>query len=84
LIAVNLGNGQPVAIARVNSPLMFDHPQKSVCYADFTSIADPEIANLSNNYLFYHQELVYQSNPFVGNHLRLLESHNSQEGISSL
>lgn len=59
-------------IGSVNNPLMFDHPQKSVCYADFTPLADPLIANLSNNYLFYRQESVYESNPTVGNLLRLI------------
>ena len=59
-------------IGVVNNPLMFDHPQKSVCYADFTPVADPQNANLSNGYLFSRQDLRYQSNPTVGNLLKLL------------
>ncbi len=59
-------------IGSVKNPLMFDHPQKSVCYADFTPMADPGIASLSNNYLFYRQELAYQSNPSIANLLKML------------
>ena len=59
-------------IGVVNNPLMFDRPQKSVCYADFTPVADPQNANLSNGYLFSRQDLRYQSNPTVGNLLKLL------------
>ena len=59
-------------IGCVNNPLMFDHPQKSVYFTDFTPIADPGLANLSNSHLFYRQELVFQANPTVGNLLRLV------------
>jgi hypothetical protein len=59
-------------IGFVNNPLMFDRPQKSVVYADFTPLADPFLANAANSYLFYRQDTRFQLNPSVGNLLNLV------------
>ena len=59
-------------IGKVNNPLMFDRPQKSVCYADFTPISDPTNANVPKGYLFSRQDVRYQANPTVGNLVKLL------------
>lgn len=59
-------------IGFVNNPLMFDRVQKSVVYADFRPLADPYLANLSNNYLYYRQDTRYQCNPSTGNLLSLV------------
>lgn len=54
-------------IGFVNNALMFDRAQKSVCYADFNPVADPFLANTTNNYLYFRQDASFQSNPSVGN-----------------
>ena len=59
-------------IGFVNNPLMFDKPQKSVMYLDFTPIADPFIANTTNSYLYYRQDTRYHFNPSIGNLLNLV------------
>jgi hypothetical protein len=59
-------------IGVVKNPLMFDHPQKSVCYAEFTPFADPQLANFSNSHLFSRQDVRYQANPTIGNLVKLL------------
>lgn len=59
-------------IGFVNNPLMFDRVQKSVVYVDFTPIADPFLANISNSYLFYHQDTRYQHDPSVGNLMKVM------------
>ena len=61
-------------IGFVNNPLMFDRVQKSVIYSDFAPLADPFLANLSNNYLYYRQDTRYHFTPSVGNLLKLVWS----------
>jgi thiamine biosynthesis lipoprotein ApbE len=51
---------------------MFDRVQKSVVYADFAPLADPFLANVTNNYLYYRQDTRYHFNPTVGNLLNLM------------
>ncbi len=59
-------------IGFVNNPLMFDRVQKSVVYAHFAPLADPSLANKSNNYLYYRQDTRYHFNPSVGNLFNLV------------
>jgi hypothetical protein len=59
-------------IGFVNNPLMFDRVQKSVCYTDFSPLADPFLVNTTNNYLYYRQDTRYHFNPSVGNLLNLV------------
>jgi acyl-CoA reductase-like NAD-dependent aldehyde dehydrogenase len=59
-------------IGFVNNALMFDHAQKSVVYADFTPLADPLLANISNSYLFFRQDTRYQHDPSVGNLMKVM------------
>ncbi len=61
-------------IGFVNNPLMFDRVQKSVIYAAFTPMADPFLANTSNNYLYLRQDTRYHFNPSLGNLLNLIWS----------
>jgi hypothetical protein len=56
----------------VNNPLMFDRPQKSVIFTPFTPLADPLLANSTNNHLWLRQDTRYQFNPSVGNLINLL------------
>lgn len=51
----------------VNNPLMFDRRQKSVCYADFSPVADPVIASNLNARQYFQQEAQYQFDPSMGN-----------------
>jgi acyl-CoA reductase-like NAD-dependent aldehyde dehydrogenase len=59
-------------IGFVNNPLMFDSVQKSVVYTDFAPLADPYLANITNNYLYYRQDTRYHFNPSVGNLVKLM------------
>jgi acyl-CoA reductase-like NAD-dependent aldehyde dehydrogenase len=59
-------------IGFVNNPLMFDCAEKSVCYTDFNPIADPFLANTTNNYLYFRQDTRFNHNPTVGNLLNLI------------
>jgi hypothetical protein len=59
-------------IGFVNNPLMFDRVQKSVIYTDFAPLADPYLANVTNNYLYYRQDTRYHYNPSVGNLVNLM------------
>jgi len=59
-------------IGFVNNPLMFDNVQKSVIYSDFAPIADPFLASLYNNYLWFHQDTRYHYNPSVANMFNLI------------
>jgi len=61
-------------IGFVNNPLMFDRPQKSVIYANFTPLADPFLTNTSNNYLYYRQDTRYHFSPTMNNLLKLVWS----------
>ena len=54
-------------IGFVNNPLMFDKAQKSVIYSPFTMIADPFLANITNNYRFFRQDARYRLNPTLIN-----------------
>ena len=56
----------------VNNPLMFDRSQKSVCYAEFNPVADPQLANLSKGYLFGREEVRYQANPTISGMFKVL------------
>ncbi len=56
----------------VNNPLMFDRVQKSVVYTAFKPIADPFLADQSNNYDWFHQDTRYHENPSVGNLFNLI------------
>jgi acyl-CoA reductase-like NAD-dependent aldehyde dehydrogenase len=59
-------------IGFVNNPLMFDRPQKSVIYTDFTPLVDPFRANMSNSYLYYRQDTRFQMDPSVINLAKLV------------
>lgn len=54
-------------IGFVNNPLMFDRVQKSVIYADFSPIADPFLANTTNNYHWFRQDTRYHYDPSAAN-----------------
>jgi len=56
----------------VNNPLMFDQPQKSVIYTDFSPLADPFLADTTNNHLWLRQDTRFQERPTVLNLARLL------------
>ena len=59
-------------IGFVNNPLMFDRVQKSVIYSDFAPLADPFLANTSNNYLWYRQDARYHFQPSISNLFNLV------------
>ena len=59
-------------IGFVNNPLMFDRAQKSVIYAPFAPMADPFLANTTNNYLYMRQDTRYHFKPSLGNLLNLI------------
>ncbi len=58
-------------IGFVNNPLMFDHPQKSVVYAQFDLPLDPTLVNVPNNYRYFAQAARYEFKPTLGNLLKL-------------
>lgn len=58
-------------IGFVNNPLMFDRPQKSVVFSEFSPIADPFLVNITNSYLFFRQDVRYRLNPSLINLLNL-------------
>ena len=59
-------------IGFVNNPMMFDRVQKSVVYSDFAPIADPFLANQTNNYSWFHQDTRYHYDPSVANMFNLI------------
>lgn len=56
----------------VNNPLMFDRVQKSVIYSDFAPIADPFLANKTNNYDWFRQDTRDHYHPSVANMFTLI------------
>lgn len=56
----------------VNNPLMFDAPQKSVCYAPFRQIPDPYMAHSTRNYAYLRADARFQDAPNPINLLKLL------------
>jgi len=59
-------------IGKVNNPLMFDQPTKSVVHAPFISIPDPYMAHSKTSYKYFRQDTRYQADPSVWNLAKLL------------
>jgi acyl-CoA reductase-like NAD-dependent aldehyde dehydrogenase len=57
---------------KVNNPLMFDQPIKSVVHAPFISIPDPYMAHSKTSYRYFRQDTRYQSDPSIWNLAKLL------------
>lgn len=57
---------------KVNNPLMFDKPLKSVLRAPFISVPDPYMVHSKNSYRYFRQDVRYQANPSAWNLLKLL------------
>jgi hypothetical protein len=56
----------------VNNPLMFDAPQKSVCYAPFRQIPDPYMADSKRSYEYFFRDARFQDHPNLTNLFKLL------------
>ncbi len=59
-------------LGKVNNPLMFDQPTKSVVHAPFISIPDPYMAHSKTSYKYFRQDTRYQADPNVWNLAKLL------------
>ncbi|MEX2162498.1 MAG: aldehyde dehydrogenase family protein [Anaerolineales bacterium] len=59
-------------LGKVNNPLMFDAPEKSVLWAPFISVPDPYVATAKRSYKYYRQDTRYQHTPNTRNLLKLL------------
>jgi len=59
-------------LGKINNPLMFDQPIKSVLYALFISIHDPYMVHSKTNYKYFRQDTRYQADPTVWNLVKLL------------
>lgn len=59
-------------MGKVNNPLMFDQPTKSVVHAPFISIPDPYMAHSKTSYKYFRQDTRYQADPSIWNLAKLL------------
>jgi hypothetical protein len=59
-------------MGKVNNPLMFDAPIKSVLRAPFISIPDPYMVHSKSSYHYFRQDTRYQANPSLWNLAKLL------------
>jgi acyl-CoA reductase-like NAD-dependent aldehyde dehydrogenase len=59
-------------LGKINNPLMFDAPIKSVLRAPFISIPDPYMAHSKTSYRYFRQDTRYQANPTWLNLAKLL------------
>lgn len=59
-------------MGKINNPLMFDAPIKSVLRAPFISIPDPYMAHSKTSYRYFRQDTRYQANPSAWNLIKLL------------
>lgn len=59
-------------MGKVNNPLMFDQPTKSVVHAPFISVPDPYMAHSKASYKYFRQDTRYQAEPSLWNLAKLL------------
>jgi hypothetical protein len=57
---------------KVNNPLMFDRPIKSVLRAPFISVPDPYMVHSKTSYRYFRQDTRYHHKPSLWNLAKLL------------
>lgn len=59
-------------VGKVNNPLMFDRPIKSVLRAPFISVPDPYMVHSKTSHRYFRQDVRYQAKPSLWNLAKLL------------
>lgn len=59
-------------VGKVNNPLMFDRPLKSVLRAPFISVPDPYMVHSKTSYRYFRQDTRYHHTPSLWNLVKLL------------